>query len=158
MDKLFHGRNPFGSSRKTAGSEKPRPAYYDDRNDRHTRSHISQISAAPRKRSDPADPARDLVETMVENSSQEHLAPQQRKRPIDIESQISTMEVQSSNDASPGDDTVSNGGSLPRRKKSKIGIVLTNEVIVSYETREGDMELKEPDMPWERMQRHWPLR
>ncbi|KAH8175239.1 integral membrane protein [Sarocladium implicatum] len=156
MDKLFHGRNPFSSTRKTGGSEKGRPAYYIDRKGRHGRSHISQVSAVPRQKTNDSETLKDLAEMLAESSSQEHLAPQQRKQPIDIESQVKTMDVHP-NDAAEGGKGV-NGNSITRQQASKIGIVLTNEVIVSYEAREGDMELKEPDMPWERTQRHWPLR
>ncbi|KAK0385545.1 hypothetical protein NLU13_6724 [Sarocladium strictum] len=166
MDKIFRGRNPFSSSRKTDSAHKRRQQYYGERSATGPKSGTlpSLDSAKPRRPLDPLDPGMELQETIIIlNSSEEALSPRREKQFDDLESQESTTPVtrgRASTEKSP----VEVVGEALQKSTSQNGgrILRTNEVTVTvtYNTRDEARDHVERNIPWETQARadHWPLR
>jgi hypothetical protein len=106
------------------------------------------------------DPGMDLDETIMCNSSEEDLSLRKAKRPEDLESQASTLGPRGSN--SSEETQVAVGAEGSHRSASQAGgrILRTNEVTVTYDTRDEVQDQLDRNIPWETQTRsdQWPLR
>jgi hypothetical protein len=162
MDKIFRGRNPFASSRKVDSSEKRRQYYYGDRSGSgpNDGTHPSLHSSKQRRPLDPLDPGMDLEETIRDYSSDEEMAPTKEKRSADVESQASTLGPRGSNSSEETHVAAGDAGLQRQDSLSNGQILRTNEVIVTYDTRDERQERLDRNIPWETQTYtdQWPLR
>lgn len=162
MDKIFRGRNPFASSRKVDSSEKRRQYYYGDRSGSapNDGTHPSLHSSKQRRPLDPLDPGMDLEETIRDYSSDEEMGPTKEKRPADVESQASTLGPRGSNSSEETHVAAGDAGLQRQDSLSNGQILRTNEVIVTYDTRDERQERLDRNIPWETQTYtdQWPLR